>query len=80
MGTPNDQTWQGFANLPEMKMTFPKWNCAASDNIRKLCRNFDEQAIDLLQQMIHLEPGRRISAKAALQHPYFDGFNPNETE
>ena len=48
MGTPNEQTWQGFANLPEMKMTFPKWNCSAADNIRKLCKNFDEHAIDLL--------------------------------
>ena len=48
MGTPNESTWQGFANLPEMKVTFPKWNCSAADNIRKLCKNFDEQAIDLL--------------------------------
>ena len=49
-----------------MKMTFPKWHCNADENIRKLCKNFDEQAINLLQQMVQLEPGRRISAKAAL--------------
>jgi len=66
MGTPNEDTWQGFANLPEMKMTFPQWRCDAAANIRKLCKNFDADAIDLLLQMIHLEPGRRISAKAAL--------------
>lgn len=29
MGTPNEESWQGFANLPEMKLTFPKWNCDA---------------------------------------------------
>jgi len=60
-----------------MKMTFPKWQCDAAENIRKVCKNFDDQAIDLLQQMIHLEPGKRISARAALQHPYFDGFSPD---
>ena len=60
-----------------MKMTFPKWKCDAAANIRRLCKNFDDKAIDLLQQMIHLEPGRRISAKAALNHPYFDGFSPD---
>lgn len=66
LGSPTEETWQGYENLPEMKLTFPKWHCDASENIRKLCKNFDEQAIDLLQQMIHLEPGRRISARAAL--------------
>lgn len=48
MGTPNEDTWQGFANLPEMKMTFPQWRCDAAANIRKLCKNFDADAIDLL--------------------------------
>ena len=46
------ETWQGFGNLPEMKMTFPKWHCDADENIRKLCKNFDDQAINLLQQMV----------------------------
>ena len=30
--------------------------------------------------MIHLEPGKRISARSALQHPYFDGFEPDFME
>jgi len=37
--------------------------------------NFDERAIDLLAQMVVLEPSKRISAKAALNHPYFNDFN-----
>ena len=63
-----------------MKMTFPKWHCDAAENIRKMCKKFDDQAIDLLTQMVHLEPGRRISARAALQHPYFNGFVPDDAE
>lgn len=39
-----------------------------------MATNFDDTALDLLTQMVHLEPGKRISAKAALRHPYFDGL------
>lgn len=49
MGTPNDQSWQGIMDLPEMKGTFPKWK---PRELAKLCPNFDEQAIDLLEKMV----------------------------
>ena len=57
-------------------MCFPKFKANAEENIRKMCNtaNFDENAIDLLTQMVQLEPSRRISAKAALQHPYFNDY------
>jgi len=29
----------------------------------------------LLMQMIALDPAKRISAKQALKHPYFDGLD-----
>jgi len=34
----------------------------------------DETAIDLLSKMVILEPSKRISAKEALNHPYFAEF------
>ena len=74
LGTPTEQTWQGFQDLPSMKMSFPQWKVNGNENLRKACTNFDETAIDLLTQLVHLEPGKRISAKAALRHPYFAGF------
>jgi len=74
LGTPTEQTWQGFQDLPSMKMSFPQWKVNGNENLRKACTNFDETAIDLLTQLVHLEPGKRISAKAALCHPYFAGF------
>ncbi len=76
LGTPNEETWQGFKDLPEMKMSFPKWKVQGNDNIRAACKNMDEAAIDLLTQLVQIEPGKRISAKAALKHPYFDGYHP----
>lgn len=57
-----------------MKMRYPKWKVNGNEKIRQACTNFDETALDLLTQLVHLEPGKRISAKAALRHPYFDGM------
>jgi hypothetical protein len=37
----------------------------------------DETAIDLLTQMVCLEPAKRISAKEALRHPYFSEYYQN---
>ena len=77
LGTPDDNTWQGVYDLPNMKKVFPNYKVDGNENLRKLATNFDEFALDLLTQMLHLEPGKRISAKSALQHPYFAGFVPN---
>ena len=37
-----------------------------------MCANMDETATDLLARMVQLEPSKRISAKEALNHPYFN--------
>jgi serine/threonine protein kinase len=43
-----------------------------NEGIRKMCSSvMDECAIDLLTKMVQLEPSRRISAKEALEHPFF---------
>jgi cyclin-dependent kinase len=50
LGTPTEESWQNFGDLPQMQTTFPKFKADANENLRKLCSssNFDEQAIDLL--------------------------------
>jgi len=40
-------------------------------SLQKLIPQLDANGIDLLERMLVYEPGRRISAKQALQHPYF---------
>jgi serine/threonine protein kinase len=35
----------------------------------------DEVALDLLSKMLTLDPLQRITAKKALDHPYFDDLN-----
>ena len=51
LGTPSDDNlWQGASELPEMKITFPKWRVNGNENLVKLCSSFRDcpEAIDLL--------------------------------
>ena len=68
-GTPNEKTWPGVTKLPEFKLTFPQFK---GKGINAYNRNIDNVGLDLLSKMIQLDPSKRISAKQALQHPYFN--------
>ena len=55
-------------NLEEYKGDFPVYDCVSLASIApKLCAD----GLDLLTQMLRYEPSQRISAKAAMSHPYF---------
>jgi len=77
LGTPVEDLWQGASDLPEMKMTYPKWKANGNENLVKLCTKFEgnPEAIDLLTQMMQLEPSKRITVKGALAHPFFKEFH-----
>ena len=68
-GTPNENTWPGVTRLPEFKLTFPQFK---GKGISAYNRNIDHVGLDLLSKMIQIDPCKRISAKQALQHPYFN--------
>ena len=40
----------------------------------------DALGLDLLRQLLHYEPGKRISARRALEHPYFAGMSPRSPQ
>jgi cyclin-dependent kinase 2 len=73
LGTPNEDTFPGVTSLPDFKPTFPKWK---PQNLERLNPNLCSNGIDLLSQMVCFDPAKRISARAALSHPYFHDFNP----
>lgn len=68
-GTPNEQTWPGVTNLPDFKSAFPSW---PGQPLRSLVNDtLSHEGLDLLGQMLRYEPKMRITAKRALDHPYF---------
>jgi len=68
MGTPTLDMWPGMEQLPDYKDSFPVY---PGVQLKKMVRRLDTSGLDLLQRMLHYNPNERISAEAALHHPYF---------
>ncbi|KAI9258988.1 serine/threonine-protein kinase pef1 [Phascolomyces articulosus] len=68
MGTPTEQTWPGVSQLPEYK---PNQVIYPPQHINAILPNVDACGRDLLSRMLQYQPQLRISAKDAMNHPYF---------
>ncbi|KAI9004246.1 Cyclin-dependent kinase 3 [Gaertneriomyces sp. JEL0708] len=68
LGTPNENHWEGVQYLPDWAPTFPQWR---RQSFEKIFPTLDEEGRDLLEQLLEYDPAHRISAKRALDHPYF---------
>jgi len=70
LGTPNEETWPGVTKLRDYKSTFPNW---PSNPIQTVVSGLtlDALGLDLLNRMLRYDPNSRITAKAALAHPFF---------
>ncbi|XP_061031996.1 cyclin-dependent kinase 3 isoform X1 [Eubalaena glacialis] len=68
LGTPSEAMWPGVTQLPDYKGSFPKWT---RKGLEEIVPHLEPEGRDLLMQLLQYDPSRRISAKAALAHPYF---------
>ncbi|ORX36295.1 kinase-like domain-containing protein [Kockovaella imperatae] len=68
LGTPDEDVWPGVKSLPDYKATFPQWHAT---DLKASVKGLDDNGLDLLAQTLIYDPAKRISAKRALQHPYF---------
>ncbi|CAL5400741.1 unnamed protein product [Camellia sinensis] len=69
MGTPDATTWPGVTSLPDyIPDDFPKQD---PKNLAEYVPNLEPAGVDLLSEMLCLNPARRISALDALAHAYF---------
>lgn len=72
-GTPFEEQWPGVTSLPFYRSDFPNWVGKEFDDTIKT--SLGAKGTDLLAQMLQLNPIRRISARRALQHDYFENFD-----
>ncbi|KAE8353705.1 cell division control protein 2 kinase [Aspergillus coremiiformis] len=68
LGTPDENAWPGVTSFPDFKPTFPKWK---REETRALVPGLEEDGLDFLDALLEYDPARRISAKQACMHPYF---------
>lgn len=68
LGTPNERTWAGVSQLPDYKTTFPNW---APQNLANFNPQLDRDGLDLLSKLLTYKPDERLTARAALGHPFF---------
>ena len=57
-----------------LQATFPNWQAF---NLKSSMKKIEPAGLDLLEQMLVYDPAKRISAKKALLHPYFDDLDKN---
>jgi len=73
LGTPSEVMWPGVSKLPDYSpANFPQWS---PQPLNKVVPLMDPLALDLLERMLRYEPSKRISAKEALEHPYFQDLD-----
>jgi len=72
LGTPSNAIWPGVESYKDYKQGFPKWDGSGipQDENSPLCLS----GMNLLKSFLIYDPIKRISAKRALVHPYFDGY------
>ncbi|KAJ3453686.1 hypothetical protein MRS44_017933 [Fusarium solani] len=71
LGTPTEDVWPGVTSYRHFKSSFPKWQ---RNYDQALCNNLNKAGLELLDMTLIYDPARRISAKQACNHRYFEGF------
>ncbi|KAI9084487.1 hypothetical protein K1719_033475 [Acacia pycnantha] len=74
LGTPTEEQWPGVSSLRDWHV-YPRWE---AQNLARVVPTLGPEAVDLLSKMLKYNPSERISAKAALDHPYFDGLDKSQ--
>jgi cell division cycle 2-like protein len=70
LGTANERIWPGFSDLPNAKT----WNFVHQpyNNLRRKFPQLSDYGFDLLNRLLTYDPDKRITAREALRHPFFE--------
>ncbi|PKI41007.1 hypothetical protein CRG98_038535 [Punica granatum] len=74
LGTPSEKQWPGVTSLRDWHV-YPHWE---PQNLARAVPSLGPDGVDLLSKMLKYDPAERISAKAALDHPYFDSLDKSQ--
>ncbi|KAI6698750.1 hypothetical protein NL676_018869 [Syzygium grande] len=74
LGTPTEKQWPGVTALRDWHV-FPQWE---PQNLARAVPSLGPDGVDLLSKMLIYDPAERISAKAALDHPFFDSLDKSQ--
>ena len=75
LGTPSPDNWQGLSNFPYWRNSFPEWQPRSLE-----CEvpSVGPAGASLLEQLFVFDPMRRITASAALHHPFVKNQAPQQ--
>jgi serine/threonine protein kinase len=71
LGTPTEETWPGVSQLPDFKASFPLWAPGALFPPLAPELLLEPAGLDLLRRTFLFDPAVRVTAKQALEHPFF---------
>ena len=74
-GTPDETIWPGVSKLPDFKAQFPKWDPQVLEKYLPDNFVFDPNGKDIFKKLVAYDPAKRITAKEALSHPYFEDLD-----
>eukprot|EP01018_Ginkgo_biloba_P010195 Gb_13851 [translate_table: standard] len=74
LGTPNEHVWPGVTRMKNWH-EYPQWK---PKDWSLILDNPDPKCVDLLSKMLLYDPSKRISAKNAMLHPYFDDLDKSQ--
>ncbi|KAL1548406.1 Cell division control protein 2 C [Salvia divinorum] len=74
LGTPTEKEWPGVTSLRDWH-AYPQWE---PQNLAHAVPYLGPDGVDLLSKMLIYDPADRISAKAAMDHPYFDSLDRSQ--
>ncbi|EEF42298.1 CDK, putative [Ricinus communis] len=74
LGTPTEKQWPGVTSFRDWHV-YPQWE---PQNLARAVSSLGPDGVDLLSEMLKYDPAERISAKAAMDHPYFDSLDKSQ--